>query len=202
MSPTFLGRFMFALGYLILFSLFSFEAMSRELAVFAIQKNLQMSNKDPVYHDFYLDGGSETGLKVGQVVSVVRRIPLHDLTRNRPLGDMHLPVGQMKIIYVQRGSSVARIHKMYQDKDRPVVEFNTVMVGDQINSGPIGDEEEEAEEAAPAPLPKKEAPKPAEKTTEKPAEKSTEKAEMSSQGADTPVPVQPKPTEVINAPKS
>jgi hypothetical protein len=194
MSPTFLGRFMFGLGFLILFSLFGLEAMSRELAVFAIQKNLQMANKDPVYHDVYLDGGSETGLRIGQVVSVVRRIPLHDLTRNRPLGDMHLPVGQLKIIYVQRGSSVARIHKMYQDKDRPIVDFNTVMVGDQINSGPVGDEEEAAVED-PGPAVKPEAPKP--------AEKKTEKAEMSSEGSQPePVKPQPKPVELINAPKT
>jgi hypothetical protein len=155
MSPKVVGRTMFVLGYLFLFSLFSYQAFARELTIFAIQKNLQLNSKDTVYHDYYLDGGSESGLSKGQLVTVVRRIPLHDLTRNRPLGDMHLPVAQLRIIYVQRGSSVARVNKLYQDKDRPLIEFNAVMVGDQVANGSIDGENEgeESSDAAPAAAP-------------------------------------------------
>ncbi|MEQ1876400.1 MAG: hypothetical protein ABL958_07125 [Bdellovibrionia bacterium] len=198
MSPKVVGRFMFVLGYLILFSLFSYQALARELTVFAIQKNLQMSIKDPVYHDYYLDGGTEAGISRGQIITVVRRIPLHDLTRNRPLGDMHMPVAQLKVLYVQRGSSVARLHKLFLDKDRPLIDFNAVMVGDQVSNGTDGEGEAQESEAAPAPqpapVPKKDLPK-----------GSGEKAE-----AVIPLPEKiapeisapPKPAEPSNAPKT
>lgn len=193
---------MFALGYLILFTLFSYQAIARELTVFAIQKNLQLNNKETVYHDYYLDGGTESGLSKGQLVTVVRRIPLHDLTRNRPLGDMHLPVAQLKIIYVQRGSSVARLNKLFLDKDRPLIDFNAVMVGDQVSNGSLNGDDEagESAEAAPAPAP-----------VEKPAPKretpkgGTEKAETTSlpEKIIPPETQNAKPAEpVANAPKT
>jgi hypothetical protein len=171
---------MFVLGYLILFSFMGFEAMARDLTVFAIQRNLQLSDKDPIFHDYYLDGGSEYGLRAGQIVTVERRIPLHDLTRNRPLGDMHLPVAQLKIIYVQQGPSVARLQKLYSDNNRPLIDYNAVMIGDSISTARGADDGgDSADAASPA---KTEAPKPteaaAEKSPEKPVEKAPEKTQV------------------------
>ncbi|HEX4925862.1 MAG TPA: hypothetical protein VFV50_17345 [Bdellovibrionales bacterium] len=213
MSPTVLGRIMLALGGFIFVSVFGYHAFARDLSVFAVQRNLQLSNKEPVYHDYYLDGGSEAGLRAGQVVTVVRRIPLHDLTRNRPLGDMHLPVAQLKLIYVQRGSSVARLHKLYQDKERPIVDFNGVMVGDRVSEGGgegAGDEsagelsgEDASEAQAEKPAEKQEKKAEAPKAKPEPAktlpEKSVEKADASSHGEGP----KPKPaTPVDTAPKT
>jgi hypothetical protein len=155
MRAEVLGRIMLALGELILVLTFSLHAFSRDLSIFSVQKSLPLDPKEPVYHDYYIDGGSDEGLQIGQLVTVVRRIPMHDVTRNKPLGDMHLPVAKLKIIYAQRGSSVARVVSLYSDQKRPIVDYNSVMVGDKVQ-GFTGDDD--GENAGPQEGEKKEEP--------------------------------------------
>ncbi|MGE3760542.1 MAG: hypothetical protein AB7H97_22440, partial [Pseudobdellovibrionaceae bacterium] len=71
-----------------------------ELTIFDVRKNLPMSDTDKVYRDFYINGGSESGLASGMVITVQRRQPLYDSYQNRSAGDLQLKVAKIKIIHV------------------------------------------------------------------------------------------------------
>lgn len=104
-----------------------------DLNIFDVRKNLPMSDSDPVYRDFYIDGGSESGLSVGMVLTVFRRMPLYDSYQNRAAGDLQLKVAKVKIIHVQRGLSVARLQSEFTRESAPLLEDPFIMVGDHID---------------------------------------------------------------------
>ncbi len=108
-------------------------AAAADLNIFDVRKNLPMSDSDPVYRDFYLDGGSESGLSVGMVLTVYRRMPLYDSYQNRAAGDLQLKVAKVKIIHVQRGLAVARLQSEFTRDSAPLLEDPFIMVGDHID---------------------------------------------------------------------
>jgi hypothetical protein len=106
-----------------------------EVSIFSVNKTLSMGPKDTVYRDYYLNGGTEDGFRRGMLVTVVRRVPVHDLSRNRALGDLRVPVAKLKLVYVNHNISVGRVDKLIRPVNLPATEFAAVMVGDTVVLG-------------------------------------------------------------------
>ena len=124
------------LKYLLLLSL-PLQAWA-DLTIFDVRKNLPMSDNDPIYRDFIVNSGSEAGLSVGMILTVQRRIPLYDSYQNRAAGDLLLKVARVKIIHVQKGLAVARLHAEFTREGAPLLEDNYIMVGDQLDLSSAG----------------------------------------------------------------
>jgi hypothetical protein len=130
------GRIMFATGLLILFGLFTFQAMQAYGAdhqVIEIKKNLQMHEGDPIVFDYYINAGSGQGMRVGMVVKVSRRIPVYDRYQNKSQDDLVLEIAKLKIIHTENGISVARIFNVFDRENLPIVDYDTVMTGDIVD---------------------------------------------------------------------
>ncbi len=106
---------------------------AEEVTVFDMRNSLALKDSDPVYKDFYLNGGTEQGLRKDMIITVVRRQTLYDSYQNRSPGDLMVKVGLIKIIHVQRGLSVARDFASVARVDHPLLENDFVMVGDLID---------------------------------------------------------------------
>jgi len=120
-------------GGLILVVLFAWEAMSDELHIIEVRRNIPMSDQEPVYRDFYINGGPESGLKPNQIVTALRKVNVKDATGTHAFGEMSVPVGQLKIIFSQNHVAVAREYKMLSRVDLPMLEQTGVMIGDVID---------------------------------------------------------------------
>lgn len=107
--------------------------LGADLTIFDVRKNLAMSDNDPTYRDFMINGGTEAGLTTGMVLTVQRRIPLYDSYQNRSAGELQLKVAKIKIIHVQRGLAVARLHAEFTREGTPILEDNYLMVGDHVD---------------------------------------------------------------------
>ena len=117
-----------------LFILCAFTSVaSAELTIFDVRRTLRMSNSDPIYHDYYVNGGNEAGLSNGMVITVTRKLPLYDNYQNHSAGDLHLKVARIKIIHVQKGLSVARLQSEFTRENAPLLEDPFVMVGDSLD---------------------------------------------------------------------
>jgi hypothetical protein len=92
-----------------------------------------MSYDEKVLRDFYINGGSEQGLAAGMVITVQRRMPLYDSYQNRSAGDLDLKVAKIKIIHVQKGLAVARLHSEFTRESAPLLEDNFIMTGDRLD---------------------------------------------------------------------
>lgn len=121
-------------------------AFANDITIFDARKSLSLSDTEPSYRDFYINGGTEAGLKAGMVFSVIRKLPLYDTYENRSPGDLVIRVGKIKIIHAQKNISVARLQSMLSRESLPLLEDNFIMVGDKLDLGSAeGDKKAEAE---------------------------------------------------------
>lgn len=110
-------------------------SFAQEITVFDVRKTLPLNKHEPVYQDFYINAGTEAGMKPGIVVTVKRRSTLYDAYQNRSPGDLLVPVGKLQVIHAQKGVSVARLHSLLDREDLPVLEYDYIMVGDRLDMG-------------------------------------------------------------------
>lgn len=131
-ARIFCGRSQLVLMAL-LTTLFHFRAEA--VSIFEVRKRLAMTNDEVVPRDFYLNGGVESGLKPGMIVKVTRQVTPYDSYQNKSPGDLIVPVGELKVIFVQKGVSVARLHRIFDRSDLPILEDEYIMVGDEVDVG-------------------------------------------------------------------
>ncbi len=103
--------------------------------IFDVRRSLPLEPNEPVYKDFYINAGPESGLKKGVFISVVRPLPIHDPIQNKQQATLNVPVGHLQVLHVERGITVARLQDELTDDERPTLEFEGVMVGDRVDLG-------------------------------------------------------------------
>ncbi len=118
-------------------SFISQNSLAKEVAIFDSRKSLTLSKDEPVYKDFYINAGTEIGLRPGALVTVIRNSSLYDAYQNKSPGDLTISVGQVLIIHAQKGLSVGRLHKVFSRESRPVLEYDYIMVGDRLDISTI-----------------------------------------------------------------
>jgi hypothetical protein len=127
-----LKKFKFYLAIALL-SMAVYPPPSMALSIFEVRRRLAMTNGEVTEKDFYLNGGTEKGLKPGMIVTVMRQIGLYDAYQNKSPGELVIPVGEVKVLFVQKGVSVAREHALFDRKNLPILDENYLMVGDEVD---------------------------------------------------------------------
>lgn len=143
MTPT-QARVAAALVFVFIFMGFSSRAFGQQAngpVIFDVRRSLPLEADEDVVKDFYINAGPEAGFKKGVYISVVRAVPVHDPIKNVQQATLNIPVGQLKVIDVQRGITVARLESELGDDERPTLEFEGIMVGDHIDLGTITTEQ-------------------------------------------------------------
>lgn len=109
------------------------SADNTAVTVFDVRKSLPLNENEPVYHDYYINAGPEAGLKKGIYAMVVRRTPIHDPVQNKAQATLSVDVARVKIIHVERRMSVARIVSDTPTAERPILDYEGVMIGDELD---------------------------------------------------------------------
>lgn len=125
-----IGRY-FKISFAILFM--SIVADAKEVTVFDVRRPVSLSNEEMAPKDYYIDAGSNDGLKPGMTISVRRRQSLYDGYQNKSLEDLVVVIGRLRLIHVQADISVARLENIEKRDQSPTVEFDAVMVGDKVD---------------------------------------------------------------------
>jgi hypothetical protein len=176
---------------IIAYTLISFplQAFCERVQVFDVHKNLPMTAKDPVYHDYYISAGRDSGLKEGMIVPVLRATTVHDPLYNVSRGEISIRVGQLKIIQVGERVSVARIYKNHDRAAAPVLDVDAILVGDTVDISDAYVEKSNGKSAANG---GEEGEQEGEQTDAK-AEANPEPKQQTPSVTPKPVPVQPEP---------
>lgn len=111
---------------------FQSVTLAKNLIIFDVRKNLQMTRNEPVYRDYYINGGRSSGIRPGMVISVSRRVSMYDTYSNSSPGDLQVIVGKIKVIHAQETVSVARLASMATREKLPLIDIEAIMVGDQL----------------------------------------------------------------------
>jgi hypothetical protein len=108
--------------------------------IFDVRRSLPLEPDEPVAHDFYINAGSEAGLKKGSFITAVRELSVHDPVQNKQQGTLNIKIGRLQIIHVERNITIARLEEEFTDDDRPAVDFESVMIGDKVDLASITSE--------------------------------------------------------------
>lgn len=116
-------------GALILFSSFVF---ADEVRVVDVRRNITMSDADKIYKDFYINGGRDNGMRNGTLLLATRKVSVRDASGATNIGEMMVPVGELKVIAVYDKVTVARQVKLLERDELPMLEQRGIMTGDLI----------------------------------------------------------------------
>ncbi len=159
-------------------------SFAKDVYVFESRRALSLVDGQQLPKDYYINAGTESGLRKDVVVTVNRRTAFYDPYQNKSAGDIMVPVAELRIIYSQNGLSVARLEKMHDRAFLPSLEYEAVMVGDRLDLSSASKREKRAEMPSVRPIPVY-GPRPESK------EVIEEKAEFSSMAPAAPVIPQP-----------
>lgn len=122
------------LMFMLLFGLVT-ESKAADMSVVDVRRNITLSEDDTVYKDFYINAGPGSGLKKNLVVTAVRKINIRDASGANAVGEIAVPVGQLKIIAVYDRVAVAREFTLLSRDELPMLEQVGIMTGDRIDLG-------------------------------------------------------------------
>lgn len=108
-------------------------ALENEAVVIEVRKKVKLHNTERVYSDYFIRGGSKLGLSPGVLISVVRRVSVHDPFENSSVGDFRIKVADVEIIQVDSEKSIGRLIEIDRREARPMLTYDAVMIGDRLD---------------------------------------------------------------------
>ncbi len=132
LTSQFFGRLFFLMGMALLLILWTWEVQSEGLTIIEVRTNIPLAEKDPMYRDFFINSGYSAGLKKNMKVTALRKTVARDATGTQSYGDVKIPVGFLKIIFVGEKFSVAREVSLLPRDNLPMLEQTGIMIGDQV----------------------------------------------------------------------
>lgn len=107
-------------------------AIANDARVVEVRRNITLSDTDKVFKDFYIDAGADAGMKKGQTLTATRKINIRDASGSTNIGEIVIPVGELKVIAVYDKVTVARQTKLLERDELPMLEQIGIMTGDQV----------------------------------------------------------------------
>ena len=118
---------------LIALMLISSWSHAADYSIFEVRKSLPMENNEPTFKDYYVNAGSESGIKKGMYINVVRSSSILDPAKNITQGTIKISLGRLQMIQVDKHVSVGRLYSQSSNEERPSVEFEGFMLGDVLD---------------------------------------------------------------------
>ena len=120
------------IGFLLSFFLLN-HVQADEAVVIEVRKKVKLHKTEKVYNDYFISGGTKMGIDKGSVISVVRRVPVHDPFQNSAIGDFRIKVADLEIIHADSDKSIGRLVAIDRRAERPMLKFDSVMIGDRLD---------------------------------------------------------------------
>lgn len=125
-------RFKFWLAFMAGVSFIS-NGFAEDPRIIDVRRNIPLADSDPIYKDYYIKMDGSGVLKPDQVVTAVRKVSIREATGLNPLGELSIPVGTLKIIFVENNLAVARETKLLSRDSYPMLDQTGIMSGDVID---------------------------------------------------------------------
>ena len=125
-------KHLFTLSVCILMSWGAFAA-SEDAVVIEVRKKVKLHDTERTYADYFIRGGTKLGLSPGVLVSVLRRVPVHDPLQNASVGDFQVKVADIEIIQADEKKSIGRLIEIDRRAARPMLAFDAIMIGDRLD---------------------------------------------------------------------
>lgn len=109
-------------------------ALSEDTAIiYSVFKGIDLGNpNEALQKDYFINLGTNQGVRIGTVLEVARKSPSYDLTTEKLYKDLIFPFAQIRVIHAEKDAAIARLDKLYPSEKTPVVTPRAVIVGDMV----------------------------------------------------------------------
>lgn len=107
-------------------------ASAAEFFVTAVVRDFPMKAGDTIFKDYYINAGSNNGLKRGIFIEAVRKLSAFDNINSKVMGDTPVKIARLQIIHIDKSVAIARLVQFYDKAKTPLAGHDAVMIGDVI----------------------------------------------------------------------
>ena len=109
-------------------------AIAKDYIIYSIGHELPMGSADQVIRkNFYVNMGSNQGLENGTILDIFRQESVLDPYASKSRYSYKVKIGELRVIHSDTDASIATLNTFDNSADRPLIEVNAPMVGDEIN---------------------------------------------------------------------
>lgn len=117
---------------ILLTSLHSTSVQARSYLIYSVAQDLPMGvDEQVIKKNFYVNIGSNQGVKKGTLLDVFRIISVLDPYDNRKRINYRVKIGELKVLHANQEAAITVPHKNMTD-DLPVLELDAFIVGDHV----------------------------------------------------------------------
>jgi hypothetical protein len=122
-----------ALIALVIVALFPTISQANEFVIYGVHRALDLGNPgESPQKDFYVNLGSDQGVRIGASLEVLRRTSTYDLNTQKLYKDMLYPIGKLKVIHVESNAAIARLEQFLPADKTPILAPKAFMIGDLV----------------------------------------------------------------------
>ncbi|MBY0516164.1 MAG: hypothetical protein K2P81_04610 [Bacteriovoracaceae bacterium] len=115
----------------ILFALHAQSVSARTYMIFSVAMDLPMGEENEVLKkNFYVNIGTNQGVKKGTLLDVFRVISVLDPYDNRKRVNYRVKIGELKVLEANEDAAISVFHK--NKADVPVLDLDKFIVGDHV----------------------------------------------------------------------
>ncbi len=109
------------------------QGRQAEFVVYEVHQSLSLggTNERPP-KEYYVNLGSESGVRAGDILQVSRRASTYDLLSQQFYRDVVFPIARMRVIHADLGASICRLEKFLPAESTPTVSPKAIFVGDLV----------------------------------------------------------------------
>lgn len=108
-------------------------AIAKDYVIYSISQDIPMGNKDEIIRkNFYVDMGSNQGVKKGSVLDVYRVVSVLDPYESKKRFNHRIKIGEVKVLHAEDSSAIGILNKLEEGAETPVFEVGKMMIGDIV----------------------------------------------------------------------
>jgi len=117
---------------ILLTTLHSASVHARSFLIYSVAQDLPMGVDDQkIKKNFYVNIGSNQGVRKGTLLDVFRIISVLDPYDNRKRINYKVKIGELKVLHANDEAAITIVHKMPND-ELPVLDLDSFIVGDHV----------------------------------------------------------------------
>ncbi len=103
-----------------------------EAVIYGVFSELDMGDGIKPRTDYFINIGTQNGVKKGTTLKVYRTASTYDLQSRKLHQDITFPIALVKVIHAEGDTSVARIQKLLPKEETPIITPKGIMIGDIV----------------------------------------------------------------------
>ncbi len=117
---------------ILLTSLHSTSVEAKSYLIYSVAQDLPMGvDEQIIKKNFYVNMGSNQGVKKGTLLDVFRIISVLDPYDNRKRINYRVKIGELKVLHANQEAAITISHKTLTE-DLPVLDLDSFIVGDHV----------------------------------------------------------------------